>query len=60
MSRVPGRHVVVEVWLLVAVDLLLALVTYSRLPAHELYNVSGTGLEGGLSRALVELISRRH
>ena len=55
MSRVPGRRVVVEVWLLVAVDLLLALITYSRLPAHELYNVSGTGLEGGLSRALVEL-----
>lgn len=34
----------------VAVEIL---VTYSRLPAHELYHVSGTGLEGGLSRALV-------
>ena len=54
MGRVPGRRVVMEVWLLVAVDLLLVLVTYSRLPADELYNVSGTGLEGGLSRALVE------
>jgi hypothetical protein len=45
---------VVEVWLLVALDLLLALITYWRLPADELYNVSGTGLDGGLSRALVE------
>ena len=54
MGRVPGRRVVVEVWLLVALDLLLALITYSRLPADELYNVSGSGVEGGLSRALVE------
>jgi hypothetical protein len=29
------------------------LVTYSRLPARELYHVSGSGVEGGLSRALV-------
>ena len=29
------------------------LVTYSRLPASELYHVSGSGLAGGLSRALV-------
>jgi hypothetical protein len=28
-------------------------VTYSRLPARELYHVSGSGLEGGLSRTLV-------
>ena len=34
----------------VAVEIL---VTYSRLPARELYHVSGSGLEGGLSRALV-------
>ena len=54
MGRVPGRRVVVEVWLLVAVDVLLALTTYWRLPARELYNVSGTGPGGGLSRALVE------
>ena len=54
MGRVPGRRVVIEVWLLVAVDVLLSLITYWRLPARELYNVSGTGLEGGLSRALVE------
>ena len=34
----------------VAVEIL---VTYSRLPARELYHVSGSELEGGLSRALV-------
>jgi hypothetical protein len=34
----------------VAVEIL---VTYSRVPAHELYHVSGSGLTGGLSRALV-------
>jgi len=54
MDRDSGRRVVLAVWLLVALDLVLALVTYARLPARELYNVSGTGLEGGLSRALVE------
>jgi hypothetical protein len=54
VGRVPGRRVVIEVWLLVAVDVLLALITYWRLPARELYNVSGTGMRGGLSRALVE------
>ena len=31
------------------------LVTYARLPASELYHVSGSGLEGGASRALVFL-----
>ncbi|HEX6761775.1 MAG TPA: hypothetical protein VF094_03130 [Gaiellaceae bacterium] len=55
MHRIPGRRVVLEVWLLVAIDLALVLIAYTRLPAHELYNVSGTGLRGGLSRALVEL-----
>ncbi|HEY7399194.1 MAG TPA: hypothetical protein VH538_12875, partial [Gaiellaceae bacterium] len=55
MHRIPGRRVVIEVWLLVAIDLVLVLVTYARLPARELYNVSGTGLAGGLSRTLVEL-----
>jgi hypothetical protein len=54
MRRVPGRRVVVEVWLLAAADVLLALITYWRLPARELYHVSGTGLQGGLSRAIVE------
>lgn len=43
------------VWGLVAAELLAVLVTYSRLPASSLYSVTGTGLEGGLSRVLVEL-----
>ena len=55
METVPGRRIVLGVWLLVTVDLVLTLITYARLPAHELYNVSGSGLTGGLSRALVEL-----
>jgi hypothetical protein len=40
----PGAFAVVAVEILV---------TYSRLPGRELYHVSGSGLEGGLSRALV-------
>jgi hypothetical protein len=54
MATVPGRRIVLGVWLLVVLDLTLTLVTYTRLPARELYNVSGSGLTGGLSRALVE------
>ena len=54
MDRDSGRRVVLAVWLLVAMDVVLAFVTYARLPARELYHVSGTGLEAGLSRALVE------
>lgn len=41
---------VLAAFAVVAVEIL---VTYSRLPARELYHVSGSGLEGGLSRALV-------
>lgn len=41
------------VWLLYAADAAAILVTYARLPAHELYHVSGSGLEGGASRVLV-------
>jgi hypothetical protein len=41
------------VWLLYLVDAIAMLVTYSRLPARELYHVTGTGLAGGLSRVLV-------
>ncbi len=44
---------VVVVWTLYLLDAAAMLVTYSRLPAHELYNVSGSGLGGGLSRVLV-------
>jgi len=46
---------VVLVWLLFAVVTTEILVTYSRVPARELYHVSGSGIEGGLSRALVFL-----
>ncbi len=55
-SRVGRAGLAVEaavVWLLVAIVTLEIFVTYSRLPARELYHVSGSGLEGGASRALV-------
>lgn len=42
-------------WGLYAVVALEVLVTYARLPAVELYNVSGSGFEGGAGRALVYL-----
>jgi hypothetical protein len=42
------------VWALLLLDAAAILSTYSRLPAHELYNVSGSGLEGGLSRVLID------
>jgi hypothetical protein len=41
------------VWALFAVVSLEIIVTYSRLPPRELYHVSGTGLTGDASRALV-------
>jgi hypothetical protein len=41
------------VWLLFLVVAVEMLVTYSRLPARELYHVSGSGLTGGTSRVLV-------
>ena len=44
---------VVLVWMLFAVVTAEVIVTYSRIPALELYHVSGNGIEGGLSRALV-------
>ena len=44
---------IVAVWLLFLVIATEILVTYWRLPAHELYHVSGTGLSGGTSRVLV-------
>jgi hypothetical protein len=43
------------VWGLLAAEALAVVVTYSRLPAHELYNVTGSGIHGGLSRLVVEL-----
>jgi len=44
---------VVLVWMIFVVVTAEILVTYSRLPARELYHVSGSGIEGGLSRALM-------
>jgi hypothetical protein len=46
---------VAAVWALFAVVIVEILVTYSRLPASELYHVSSSGLTGGASRALVFL-----
>jgi hypothetical protein len=43
------------VWALVAAIAVAVFVTYSRLPAHELYHVSSSGALGGLGRVLVEL-----
>jgi len=43
----------VAVWLLVSVVACEIGATYSRLPAAELYHVSGSGLAGGASRVLV-------
>ena len=51
MARFPLE--VAGVWALLAGVTLEILVTYSRLPSSELYNVSHSGLAGGLSRALV-------
>jgi hypothetical protein len=48
-----GEPLVVLVGALVVT--LLVFITYARLPASEFYNVSGTGLTGGASRALVVL-----
>jgi hypothetical protein len=38
-----------------ALDAIAVLVTYSRIPPEQLYNVSGEGFAGGLSRLLVDL-----
>ncbi len=46
---------VVVVWALLAVVAVEIAFTYSRIPARELYHVSGSGLEGGASRVLVYL-----
>jgi hypothetical protein len=50
-ARLPVE--VALVWGLFAVVTIEVLVTYSRIPSRELYHVSGSGVEGGLSRALV-------
>jgi hypothetical protein len=43
------------VWALVGATLVAVVVTYSRLPADELYNVHHSGIAGGLGRAVVDL-----
>jgi hypothetical protein len=50
-----GRRTIAVVWALVAVDLAIVVVTYSRVAPEHLYNVSHGGLRGGFGRALVEL-----
>jgi len=52
-GRAPLPLELVVVWLLFVVDAVAMLVTYSRVPAHELYHVSHNGLAGGASRVLV-------
>jgi hypothetical protein len=43
------------VWVVWAVTTIAVLVTYSRIDPKQTYNVSRSGIEGGLSRALVHL-----
>ena len=52
-GRAPLPLELVVVWLLFVVDAVAILVTYSRVPAHELYHVSHSGLAGGASRVVV-------
>src|SRR4029077_13625354 len=53
-GRMRGREPLL-VWLLHGLVAAEIFVTYSRLPASELYHVSGSGLAGGASRVLVFL-----
>ena len=52
-QETPLALEIAAVWLLYLAAAIVMLVTYSRLPARELYHVSGTGLSGGASRVLV-------
>jgi len=52
-GRAPLPLELAVVWLLFVVDAVAMLVTYSRVPAHELYHVSHSGLAGGASRVVV-------
>ena len=49
----PGQGEALGAWALLGTTTLVVLVTYSRLDAAALYNVSHEGLAGGLSRAMV-------
>jgi len=51
---VKGREPL-TVWILFGVVALEILVTYGRVPAEELYHVTGSGLVGGVSRVVVFL-----
>jgi hypothetical protein len=53
MKRRPGLAEALAVWCLFALVAVAILITYSRLPAGELYHTSGGGLDAGLGRALV-------
>lgn len=50
-----GWDEIAAVWLLLALMGVAVVVTYTRLPPEELYNVARSGLSGGLSRLLVDL-----
>jgi hypothetical protein len=50
-----GMGEMLVAWALYTIVAVEVLVTYARLPAEQLYNVSGSGLEGGAGRALVFL-----
>lgn len=54
LSR-PGLTEALVVWALGALIALATFVTYARLPAEELYNTSGGGVEAGASRVVVFL-----
>jgi hypothetical protein len=51
----PGLTEALVVWALGAAIALATFATYARLPAEELYNTSGGGVEAGAARALVFL-----
>ena len=55
MKRAERLPEVGLVWALFAVVAVEIFVTYARLPAERLYHVTGSGVEGGASRALVFL-----
>jgi hypothetical protein len=50
-----GRAELAAVWVLLALVTVEILVTYARLPVDQLYHVTGSGIEGGASRALLFL-----
>jgi hypothetical protein len=52
-SRLSLPVEIVAVWAMVVAIAGAIVVTYARIPADELYHVSGRGLSGGASRALV-------